>query len=106
VENAHANVAVAAGARLQRQITIVAGRKQISATHVIVMTAFGINGIKIRLAIMTCGGSIVRNMLGIAKCDHRSLHGHNLVYLFCLGEDSVEKVFYGSVARSPLGSIW
>jgi len=63
------------------------------------MMAFGIIGIKIRLAIMTCGGSIVRNTLGIAKCDHRSLHGHNLVYLFCLGEDSVEKVFYGSFAR-------
>jgi len=99
VENAHADVAVAARARLQRQITILASRKQISTTHVVVMAAFGIIGIKIRLAIMTCGGSIVRNTLGIAECDHRSQHGHNLVYLFCLGEDSVEKVFYGSFTR-------
>jgi len=99
VENAHANVAVAAGARLQRQITIVAGRKQISATHVVVMMAFGIISIKFRLAIMTCGGSIVCNTLGIAECDHRSLHGHNLINQFRLGENSVEKVFCGSFAR-------
>jgi len=63
------------------------------------MAAFGIIGSNIRLAIMTCGGSIVRKTLGIAECDHRSLHGHNLVYLFCLGEDNVEKVFYGSFTR-------
>ena len=65
----------------------------------VVMMALEIIGIKFRLAIMTYSGTIVRNTLGIGESNHRSLHAHDLVYLFCLGEDSVEKVFYGSFAR-------
>jgi len=99
VENTHADVTVAAFARLQRQISILAGRKLISTTHVVVMMAFGIIGIKFRLAVMTCSGTIVRDTLGIGESDHWSLHTHNLIDQFRLGENSVEKVFYGKFAR-------
>ena len=84
VENTHADITVAAFARLQRQIAILASRKQISAIHVVVMMAFGIIGIKFRIAVMTCSGTIVRDTLDVGESDHRSLHAHNLIDPFRL----------------------
>ena len=44
---------------------------------------------------MACSGTIVRDTLDVGESDHRSLHAHNLIDQFRLGENSVEKVFYG-----------